>query len=531
MVTRRTFLTSAAALAATPYLGAVPAYATPSNIVVLGKEINGIVNGFDPAEAYDASADVLANMYRTLMTADPAQPGQLKGDLAQSVDVSTDGLVYTFHLRPDAKFASGAPVTAKDVAFSLQRAVKMNKAPSFMLTQIGLNPANAADALRATGDGVFTLTLPEIRASGLVLATMSTTITGIVEEKTVMAHDVNGDMGNMWLRKQSAGAGSYRLVDWQASDHIILESNPNTATPPKVRRLAIRHMAEPANELLLLRKSDLDVARTLGSDELKAIAGDASLYESGTDALTLIYVQANASVPMFQKREVREAMKWAIDYDAIAAHVTPGLWNVWQSFLPNGTPGALQEKPFKKDVAKAKALLKAAGYPNGFTVTFDHPNTWPFPDIAQALQADLAAVGIQLQLLAGEYAQVLAKRRARQHQLQIGRFGADHIDSSSFASYFCPNPDDSDAAQIKNGAWINHFVDAKLTASSTAAAKELDVAKRMKMYQQMQREFWDVAPMIFLLQKRDVAVARKGVTGLQMGAIDAYTHYAGIQKA
>lgn len=115
--------------------------------------------------------------------------------------------------------------------------------------------------------------------------------------------------------------------------------------------------------------------------------------------------------------------------------------------------------------------------------------------------------------------------------MQIGRFGADHIDASSFASYFVPNTDDSDKTKVKNGAWNNHFVDAKLTAAALAANRELDPAKRVAMYQQMQKDFWDVAPMAFLLQKRDVAVTRSSVSGLEMGPIDAYTRYAGVEKS
>jgi peptide/nickel transport system substrate-binding protein len=239
----------------------------------------------------------------------------------------------------------------------------------------------------------------------------------------------------------------------------------------------------------------------------------------------------NMASPIFQKREVRQALKWAIDYQAIAQHVTPGLWVESQSVLPKGTPGALTDKPFHKDIAKAKALLASAGYPNGFSLTLDHPNTWPYPDIAQAMQADLAQVGIHVDLLAGEYAQVLAKRRARKHQIQIGRFAADHLDPSSFVSYFVPNTDDTDAAKVRNGAWINHYVNPKLTAASSAADRELDVTKRLAMYEQIQRDFWDDAPFIFMLQKRNVAATRQGVTGLALGPIDAYTHYAGIQKS
>jgi peptide/nickel transport system substrate-binding protein len=132
MVTRRGFLRSTAALASVSYLYPIGVQATPHNIAVLGDSIDGIVNGFDPAEAYDESVVVLSNLYRTLMTYDPFKPDCLTGDLAERVDISANGLEYRFTLRADAKFDGGAPVTAQDVVYSLQRAAKMNKSPSFM---------------------------------------------------------------------------------------------------------------------------------------------------------------------------------------------------------------------------------------------------------------------------------------------------------------------------------------------------------------------------------------------------------------
>src|SRR5262249_54524388 len=84
--------------------------------------------------------------------------------------------------------------------------------------------------------------------------------------------------------------------------------------------------------------------------------------------------------------------------------ITPNTWVVWQTFLPKGLPGSVPDRPFKKDVAKAKALLAEAGFPNGFEVTLDHVSSPPWSDVAQALQADLGAVGIKVSLLGGEAA-------------------------------------------------------------------------------------------------------------------------------
>ncbi|MGN6317846.1 ABC transporter substrate-binding protein [Trinickia sp.] len=531
-VSRRSFLVQAAALAATPYMATrIAGAATPKAMAVIGQSIDGIVNGFDPAEAYDASLDTIGNMYRTLFAADPAKPGQLAGDLAHDWTVSADGTHWTIKLRPALQFESGAPVTADDVAFSLQRVIRLNRAPSFLLGQLGLTPANIETAVRASAPDTVAITLPEARASGLVMAALSTTCASVVEKKVVLAHETNGDLGNAWLRTHSAGAGAYRLVSWQASDHIVLDTNAHAGVKPLTPRAAIRHMAEPATELLLLKRGDIDIGRTLGSDQLKTISGDTSLDVVSKDVLTLLLLQVNMAVPQFQKVQARQAIKLAIDYDAIARNITPDLWSVWQSFLPKGTPGALHARLFQKDLAKAKALMSEAGLAAGVSVTLDHPNSWPFVEIAQALQADLGQIGIRVELLAGSYAQVLAKRRARTHQMSLARFSADHLDPSSFASYYCFNPDDSADSKNKTGAWNAHFVDAKLNAAGDAAAREMNEQKRIAMYADMQKHFASVSPFMFLLQKRDVAVQRKGVQGISLGAVNAYTRFDRITKA
>jgi peptide/nickel transport system substrate-binding protein len=530
---RRSFITNVAALAAAPLaISKFAEAATPKNMVVIGQLIDGIVNGFDPAEAYDAgSVDTLGNLYRTLVTVDPIDPAKLTGDLAQSWEITPDGLRYTFKLRPGLRFESGAPVTAEDVVFSLQRVIRLNRSPSFLLTQLGLNAANIDTAISATDPTSVSLVLTEARASGIVLALLTTTCAGVVDKKLVLANEKNGDLGNSWLRTHSAGAGAFRLTDWQASDRIILDANPNAAIKPRTPRLAIRHIAEPATELLLLKRNDLDIGRTLGSDELKSINVESNLDVVARDTLTLLLLQVNTAVIQFQKVQVRQAIKWAIDYDSIANNVTPKLWAVWQQLLPKGTPGALDERPFKRNVVKARGLMSEAGFASGFEVTLDHPNTWPYVEIAQALQANLGEIGIRLDLLAGSYGQVLAKRRARTHQMSLGRFSADHLDPSSFASYYCANADDSNDSKSKNGAWNAHFVDARLNAADAAANKELDPTKRLAIYADMQRYFATTSPFMFLLQKRDVAVERKGISGLRLGAISAYTRFDGIQKA
>jgi peptide/nickel transport system substrate-binding protein len=532
MLTRRVLLaTSAAGLAAPSLIGAADA-ATPKNAVVQAKNIGDIVGAFDPAQSYEFSNNEgCGNIYRKLVMPDPNDTSKLIGDLAERWEVSKDGLTFTFHLRRGVVFESGKPVTAEDAAFSLQRVVKLNLTPGFILTQFGWDKDNVDKMIRAKDEYTLEVVLPAVQASSFVLYCLSATCGCVVEKAAVTANQSKDDLGNAWLKTHSAGAGSYKLVDWQASDHIILEANPHAAVKPHLPRVVIRHVADPSAQLLMVQKGDVDIARDLSSDQLKSAARDPALSLAKKPQLTSMYMVMNAGLPQFQKVGVRQAVKYAIDYQAIAKNITPNLWTVWQSFLPEGVPGAISDTPFKKDVAKAKALLAEAGMPNGFEATLDHFAEAPYADIAQAIQADLAAVGIKLQLLAGEHKQVISKTRARQHQMAMMTWFPDYLDANSNAQAFCANPDDSDASKLKILAWRSHFLDKELTDAVDAAAKELDTAKRMAMYAKMQRDFMQRAPFVMLLQSAEVDVLRKGVSGLQIGVLPDYTRYAAIVKA
>ena len=532
MLTRRTLLATSAATLAAPAVISETRAATPKGIAVMARGIDDIV-AFDPAESYEfTDNEVDGNCYRRLVRPDANDATKVEGDLAQSWNVSQDGLTFTFKLKRDAKFDSGNPVTAHDAAFSLQRVVKLNKTPGFIITQFGFNKDNVEQAIRATDDYTLEMKLPsEAEATSFVLYCLSANVGSVVDMKTVLANQTNGDLGNAWLKTRTAGAGPYKLTEWAASDHVIIDANPHAAEKPNMRRIVIRHVADPAAQLLLLEKGDADIARDLGSDQLKSISGNKNYTIASSPQGTSMYIAMNQTVPELQKVEVRQAIKWAIDYDAIAKNITPGTYSVCQSFLPDALPGALKSNPFKKDVAKAKQLLAQAGLGSGFKVSMDYFNNSPSSEIAQAIQADLAAIGIKVELLPGERKQVITKTRARTHQLAMLAWGTDYFDPNSNAQAWCENPDDSDQSKLKILAWRSHFVDKELTQESQAAVHELNSAKRIALYKTMQKQFQDRAPFAMLLQQNAVAVLGKGVSGFKVGPMPDFTHYSKITKA
>ncbi|MDA8050412.1 MAG: ABC transporter substrate-binding protein [Rhodospirillales bacterium] len=531
MLTRRALLASGAAAWAAPLVAGEAVAATPKDVIVMAKEIDDIIS-FDPAQSYEFSdTEVDANVYRKLVSPNLKELSKIGPDLATHWEVSADGKTFTFHLTKDAHFASGKPVTAADAEFSLRRVVTLNLTPGFIVTQFGFTKDNVDQLVRATDPHTLVVELPKAAATSFVLYCLSANVGGIVDKATVLAHQEKGDLGNHWLTSHSAGAGPYQLTSWAANDHVIIDANLHSGIPVATKRIFIRHVKDPATQLLMLRRGDADIARDLTTDLLKTAASDKNLYRITTPSTDQMYLAGNEAYAPFRKSGVRQALKWAIDYTGIQKNITPDTYIVNQAFEPTMILGALDETPFHKDPAKAKALLAEAGYADGFTATLDHFAENPYSHIAQAVQADLGAIGIKVSLLPGTRKQVFTKMRARKHQLIISEWYPDYFDPNSNAQAFNANPDDSDNSPLKIIAWRCHFQNKELTAEVTEAARELDTAKRIALYHKMQRQAWATSPIAFMLQQNAIAVLRKNVTGFLLGAQSDFTRYGEIRKA
>lgn len=531
MLTRRALMAAGAVVATSPIAATRSRADTPANLIVMASEIDDAIS-FDPAQAYEFSTiEIDANIYQKLIAPDLDDLSKIAPDLAERWEVSPDGKSFTFHLKTNALFASGKPVTAADAEFSLHRAVILNRTPGFILTQFGFTKDNVAQLIRATDPHTLKIDIPKPAATSLVLNCLGANIGGIVEKAAALAHQEKDDLGNKWLSTHSAGSGAYQLRDWAADDHIILDANPHAAPGPATKRIFIRHVKEPSEQLLLLKRRDVDIVRNLTSDLLKDVDTDQALQKIVSPTTNQMYVAGNGGYAPFAKLEVRQAIKWAIDYDAIQKHITPDTYSVNQAFEPSMIMGAVTTNPFKRDPDKAKELLAKAGYPQGFSATLDHFSEHPYADIATALQANFADVGIKVSLLPGTRKQILTKMRARQHQMVMNEWFPDYFDPNSNAQAFCANPDDSDDSPMKIIAWRSHFDDPELTAEVSQAAAELDTGKRIALYQKMQQQSWDQSPTAFMLQQNAVAVARKNVTGFQLGPQSDFVRYAKTRKA
>ena len=495
--------------------------ATPKDTFVMAKNIDDIVS-LDPGEGFELSGiEIETNVYDRVMRYDAEDIKKLDGGAVQSWTVSPDSKTITFKVRPGIKFSSGAGLTAEDIAFSLQRSVILNKAPAFILQQLGWDDKNVKDLIKVVDPMTVSVTIKEDFGTTFVLNCLSAGLASVVEKKVALAHEKNGDLGNEWLKTNSAGSGPYVLKSWKANDSVVLETNPNYwKAKPKLSRVVIRHVAEPASQRLLLEKGDIDMARNLTPDMIATLSESKDLTVSNFPLADTYYLGLNQTVEPFKKAKVREAMRWLIDYQGMSNTFLKGQFQVQEAFWPAGFPGALTDNPFKLDPAKAKQLLAEAGYPDGFEVSMDTPTSSPFPEIAQSIQNTMAQGGIKLKLISGEQKQVITKYRARGHQMVILYWSPDYQDPHANASTFARNPDKPGSEKASTLASRNSwFADgiAEITAETEAAARERDPEKRNAMYIDLQKKLQKDSPIINMFQAISQTVQGKNVKGFIAG--------------
>jgi peptide/nickel transport system substrate-binding protein len=504
--------------------------ATPKDMLVMATMLDEF-STLDPGEVYELfPEEYIANTYDRLVRVDLADPSKFKGDVAQSWSVSTDGLTYTFKIRPGLKFHSGNPLTADDVAWSIQRCVLLNKGAAAVLQGIGLTTDNAAKNIRKVDDNTVSITTDRAYAPTFVLNVLGAWPASVVDRKLLQQHEQNGDFGNAWLRTHEAGSGLYKLVKWTANESLVLARDDAHPDPAVLKRIVLKHVPEASGQRLLLENGDADMARNLGDNDLDALAKSGKATSLAVPQATLLYLGLNVKNPNLAKPDVQQAIKWLVDYKGIQDHVAKNTYKVHQAFLPEGFLGAVNDNPFHQDVAKAKALLAKAGLPNGFKLTMDMRNGYPYGEIAQAIQANLALAGIQVELIPGDNKQTLAKYRARQHDIYIGEWSADYIDPHSNAQGYAWNPDNSDASPFKMLAWRNSWDIPQLTKDTDAALAEPDARHRAERYQAMQKQMMENSPFVIMFQRMSQVTQKPGVSGIEVGPINDLVSYRSIKK-
>ncbi|MGN8021130.1 ABC transporter substrate-binding protein [Phyllobacterium sp. 22229] len=526
-------LFKAALLAASMIIPAAPFAhaATPGNALVVAQNIDDIVS-IDPAEAYEfTSGEYVTQTYDRLVQYDAPDVKTLAPGLATAWTADDAAKTITFTLRDGVKFTSGNPLRAEDVVYSWKRVIALNKAPAFILAQLGWTPENYDKMVTASGNTVVVKYDGDF-SSAFVLNVLAARPASIIDAVTVQGHAANGDMGNAWLKANSAGTGPFVLKAFRPAEIINLAGNPNYfAGAPAMKSVIIRHVAEAATQQLLLESGDVDIAKNLTPDQVASLSTKGTVNVETYPQAAVHFLSLNQKDEALTNPAIWEAARYLVNYKGMTDSFLKGQMQVHQAFWPAGFPGSLDETPYAYDPAKAKKILADAGVKTPIKVTLDVINSTPFTDMAQSLQAGFAEAGINFNIIPGTGSQVITKYRARTHEAMLLYWGPDFMDPDSNAKAFAFNEDNSDGNYQSTTTWRNGWaVPAELNAATKAARAEADPSKRNQMYVDLQKQVQAKSPIIVMFQAATQVALAKTVSGYVNGATSDFVFYRLVKK-
>ncbi|SMF10635.1 ABC transporter substrate-binding protein [Xaviernesmea oryzae] len=501
-----------------------PSFAeTPANQLVIGFSMSNVLT-LDPAGSSSKErVQILANLYDGLVGIDPVQRSKVIPALAESWEVAADRRSIRFRLRPDLRFASGNPVTADDVVWSLERVLKLNQAQATNLRLRGYTAENAAQSFRAVDEKTVEIAILQPIDPQIILMTLAMAGTGsVLDKKEVLGHEKAGDLGAAWLTTNSAGTGAFTMQSLRPNEMAILARNDNYwGSAPAMTRVLMRHIPEAQSQRLLIEKGDLDIAYSLGAADLKSLESNKDVKVTTATGNGLYYLAMSLKNENLAKARVREAILKLIDYDGLNKTVMPYYGVKHLSPIQVGLAQEPYEPEIKMDVAAAKGLLAEAGYPDGLDLTIRTLSEPPFDNLAVALQSMLAQGGIRAKILTGSGEQVYGPMRERNFELIVGRSGGQISHPDGDMRSLAYNPDNRDEAKLTGlQGWRVSFKDDALNQKIEAALQEADPAAQAKLYHEIEQLYAEGIPAIQpISQVTDSVAQRADIEGFQISPV------------
>lgn len=408
--------------------------ATPHDILIqVGEHGPNALDDMVPA-ANELSQMVSWNIYDRLVThgVKTLPDGKMFYDMtkmlpeaATSWDIADDGKTMTFHLRPDATFHTGNPVTAADVKWSFDRAIAVGGFPA---VQMAAGSMTSPDQFSVVDPHTFRITFD--RPNKLTLPDLVVPVPNILDAKEAKKHATADDPWALnWTREHDLGGGPFKIRAWQPGNQTVFErfDNWKSGPLPAMRRVVYREVASAGTRRALLEKGDVDVSTGLPPKDFAELAAAGKVNVIGTLMQNeLFFVDINVTVPPFDNLKVRQAAALAMPYDSI---MSQALYNrgvkMWggdaSAPFPPVWPTPSHVKP---DLDQAKKLLTEAGFPNGFDTTlyFDLNQSTVQEPMALLMQEQLGKIGIRLAIEKVPGAEWFARMGAKKMPMVINYF-------------------------------------------------------------------------------------------------------------
>ncbi|SFB29750.1 peptide/nickel transport system substrate-binding protein [Acetitomaculum ruminis DSM 5522] len=377
------------------------------NTVVVA--IGGGFDTLDPGQVYEKYPQMIINACYENLFKFYSNDGEAEPCLADTYELSEDGLTLTIKLKEDVTFASGNKLTSKDVVFSLNRTKNLKGNPSFIADTIG--SVEAVDDYTVK----INLTQPDSAiTSKLCYSAMAILDSEVVKENggTDEEDAAKKDSAQSYLDSTSAGSGKYILTSYTPDSEIVLEKNEKYwGESTNVDKYVIKIQDDANTQMMTLSSGDIDIAANMTADTMDELKGTDGIKLLNNTTKTVSFLMMNMDEKIggpVSDTKVQQAIRYALDYKGIQKICGEGTTTPY-SIIQAGFFGSLGERTTDyQDVDKAKELLKEAGYEKGFdidlTVCDLAMEGIALTDLAQKVKSDLAEVGINVNIVSNAWA-------------------------------------------------------------------------------------------------------------------------------
>lgn len=470
-LTRRRLLQSSAAMGAAALPIGIPrmAFAARDSVMV---RIERDIQSLDPARRIGSvEGNILRAVMRRLTMFKPGS-FEIENDAAESIE-QVDETTIEFTLKPGIMFQAGyGELTSDDVKFSFER---FNNPAEGEDEATYAKDWGALDHVEVTGTHSGRLILKN-PAPALWLIALSDVSGCIVSKK---AYEELGQQ----VRTRAIGAGPYIMSDWQPNQSITLTADPDyIGQQPPVREIVLRPIQEPKTAQLAFRSDEVHFTKIEDPASVGVLAETAGTEIINKDSINYVWLGMNVEKPPLDDLRVRQAIRKALDVDAMLLAAFDGTVGRAKSLLAPGLLGHWADAPtYERDVEGARALLEEAGHPDGFPIKLTLLNTPYFQTAALVAQANLAEVGIEVELEVldgGTYWSMGEGEAGENLELSIQRFGGK-ADPSFQTQWFTSN-------QVGSWNW-QRWRSEEFDRLNALAESATDEAKRAEVYVEMQK--------------------------------------------
>jgi peptide/nickel transport system substrate-binding protein len=419
---------------------------------------------------------------------------------AESWEISDDGLVYTFNLRPDLKFHDGSDVTASDVVWSLDRA----RDPEAGIWNWTLE--NVAD-VQAVDESTVEVILKQESAKFLSMLTMF--------NSSILPKEQYEDLGEEEFFKNPVGTGPFQVAEYIVADQITLEKNPHywetgaDGEPlPYLDTIEVVQVPEANTRVLQVQAGDIDGTDEVPLSKVGELEDDSDVNMRLFPSTRTQFGWLNHRMPPLDDVNVRKALNYAVDREALIDTVCYGYCEPATSFRARGTMCYNDElEGFPYDLERAKQLMAESDYPEGgddpLLVTFAAGNSVT-RDTTTVLEEMWAEIGIDVEAREMEVGAWYAEYDEEEFEVQIGSWTDDVVDPQQQTQYMAVSP-------AGRTGWENE----RVLELAEQAAVELDPEERCEMYREIQEIFNEEAVELILYHRPFTTLSSNAVQGFE----------------